>query len=112
MGAYIWILSLVILVFSWWLLAGIQDKAELPSELASVSSCLLVTAHPDDECMFFAPTLLSLRRAGVRVTLLCLSEGNYDGLGAIRREELKRSALLLGIPADRVSVLNDPYDFL
>lgn len=107
MGATIWILSLVVLAFSWWILAG--GRAELPRALTSVRFCLLVTAHPDDECMFFAPTLLSLKRAGVRVSLLCLSEGNCDGLGGIRKEELKQSALLLGIPTDRVSVLNVPY---
>ena len=39
---------------------------------------LFVTAHPDDECMFFAPTILSLTRSGqYDVFLLCLSSGNY-----------------------------------
>ena len=36
---------------------------------------LLITAHPDDECMFFAPTILSLQQQEVQVYLLCLSEG-------------------------------------
>lgn len=49
--------------------------------LERLGHVLLVTAHPDDECMFFAPTLLSLRRAREQrrredqVFLLCLSEG-------------------------------------
>lgn len=38
---------------------------------------LFVTAHPDDECMFFAPTILSLVKEGYCVYLLCLSAGNF-----------------------------------
>lgn len=37
---------------------------------------LLVIAHPDDECMFFAPTILNLLKEGYTVYLLCLSAGN------------------------------------
>lgn len=37
---------------------------------------LIVTAHPDDECMFFGPTILSLtRQPNCQVYLLCLSKG-------------------------------------
>lgn len=36
---------------------------------------LLVTAHPDDEAMFFAPTVLALGRLGHRLRLLCFSAG-------------------------------------
>ena len=36
---------------------------------------LLVTAHPDDECMFFAPTILAAAGLKCDVFLLCLSEG-------------------------------------
>lgn len=38
---------------------------------------LLLIAHPDDEAMFFAPTLLALTRpeAGNHVKILCLSSG-------------------------------------
>jgi N-acetylglucosaminylphosphatidylinositol deacetylase len=41
----------------------------------SGDSVLLVTAHPDDEAMFFSPTILSLTRHRVPVALLCLSNG-------------------------------------
>ena len=37
---------------------------------------LLVTAHPDDEAMFFVPTLLALQARGVAVHVLCLSTGS------------------------------------
>ncbi len=39
---------------------------------------LLVIAHPDDESMFFAPTLLALRRQGVEVFVACLSNGAFS----------------------------------
>jgi N-acetylglucosaminylphosphatidylinositol deacetylase len=40
---------------------------------------LLLIAHPDDEAMFFAPTLLALTRPanGNHVKILCLSSGIY-----------------------------------
>ena len=34
-----------------------------------------MAAHPDDECMFFGPTLASLAAAGAELWLLCLSVG-------------------------------------
>lgn len=38
---------------------------------------LIVIAHPDDESMFFGPTILSLtKRNDCQVYLLCLSNGN------------------------------------
>lgn len=40
-------------------------------------TALIVTAHPDDECMFFAPTIIRLRELNVSVHLLCLSEGTH-----------------------------------
>lgn len=71
--------------------------------------CLLI-AHPDDEAMFFAPTVLSLTRPslGNHLKILCLSSGNADGLGHIRKQELVKSGLLLGCrSADDVLVLDD-----
>ncbi|KAM9525623.1 N-acetylglucosaminyl-phosphatidylinositol de-N-acetylase isoform 1-T1 [Guaruba guarouba] len=67
---------------------------------------LLVTAHPDDEAMFFAPTVLGLGRAGARAAVLCCSAGNYYNQGEIRKKELEQSCLLLGIPASDVTVID------
>ncbi len=39
---------------------------------------LLVVAHPDDEAMFFAPTLLRLVASGGDTAVLCLSTGASD----------------------------------
>jgi len=64
--------------------------------------------------MFFAPTLLALTKPelGNHIKILCLSTGNADGLGDIRRKELEESALHLGIRnASDVFVMDDPARF-
>jgi N-acetylglucosaminylphosphatidylinositol deacetylase len=71
-------------------------------------SVLVVTAHPDDECMFFTPTLLALYHRGVKVYLLCLSTGNAEGQGSQRIVELYRAARTLGIPKDRIAIVDHP----
>ncbi|CAF2092992.1 unnamed protein product [Rotaria magnacalcarata] len=50
---------------------------------------LLVIAHPDDECLFFSPILLSLHS---NKYVLCLSNGNNH-----RLDELRRSCMHLGV---------------
>ena len=72
------------------------------------TGALLVIAHPDDECMFFTPTLLGLARQGITAHVLCLSTGNFDGLGATRSRELRASCVELGVDASRVHCLDDP----
>ncbi|PRW58201.1 N-acetylglucosaminyl-phosphatidylinositol de-N-acetylase isoform C [Chlorella sorokiniana] len=69
---------------------------------------LLVTAHPDDEAMFWAPTILALVEQGLRVALLCLSTGNADGLGQLRSRELYRACSLLGMRRQDVTIVDDP----
>ncbi|XP_051971408.1 N-acetylglucosaminyl-phosphatidylinositol de-N-acetylase [Xyrauchen texanus] len=68
---------------------------------------LLVTAHPDDECMFFAPTVLKLVKSKAAVYLLCLSTGNYNNQGPQRKRELLDSSAVLGIPANHVTIIDD-----
>ena len=71
----------------------------------------LLIAHPDDEAMFFAPTVMALTRPEARnhVTILCLSSGNAEGLGEIRKKELVQSALVLGLRSeDDVAVVDNP----
>nr|XP_043898102.1 N-acetylglucosaminyl-phosphatidylinositol de-N-acetylase [Solea senegalensis] len=67
---------------------------------------LIVTAHPDDECMFFAPTIIRLVELNASVHLLCLSEGNYYSQGAHRKQELLNSCAVLGIPASRITIVD------
>lgn len=65
---------------------------------------ILVIAHPDDESMFFFPTLARLS-AERPVHILCLSDGGYDGLGPVRRREMYSAAMRFGATA---SVVEDP----
>ncbi|KAJ7088602.1 putative deacetylase LmbE-like domain-containing protein [Mycena epipterygia] len=80
---------------------------------------LLLTAHPDDECMFFAPTILALaalqqpsipsgRHSTSALYSMCLSVGNADGLGPIRKYELESSLDILGIDTDKRKILDHP----
>ncbi|KAK7466549.1 hypothetical protein BaRGS_00037371 [Batillaria attramentaria] len=72
---------------------------------------LVITAHPDDECMFFAPAILghTVQRIGnyQSVHLLCLSNGNYYGKGKVREKEILRSCQILGLSVANVTVVND-----
>ncbi|RHX96847.1 hypothetical protein DYB25_010098 [Aphanomyces astaci] len=68
---------------------------------------LLVIAHPDDESMFFLPLLLNLRSKAT-FHLLCLSTGNFDNLGAIRKAELAAVWTSLRMQPDTLTTLDDP----
>jgi len=69
---------------------------------------LLVVAHPDDESMFFSPTILFLKSKGHNIHILCMSQGNADGLGITRKQELYRACDTLKIPREQVKVLDHP----
>lgn len=70
----------------------------------------LLIAHPDDEAMFFGPALDLLTRDEQKnqVSILCLSTGNDEGLGDIRRSELVASAAIFGVAEKNVHVLDRP----
>ncbi|KAL7554067.1 hypothetical protein ACHAWF_017433 [Thalassiosira exigua] len=68
---------------------------------------LLVTAHPDDESMFFVPALRNILGSGRRdgdpiVHVLCLSNGDYEDqwYGPIRTREMHRACSLIGVQSD------------
>ncbi|PNJ04054.1 PIGL isoform 11, partial [Pongo abelii] len=50
-----------------------MKSREQGGRLGAESRTLLVIAHPDDEAMFFAPTVLGLARLRHWVYLLCFS---------------------------------------
>ena len=72
------------------------------------ASLLMVVAHPDDE-IFHGGVLAHLSKCGVRVTLVCATDGEagkphpsvgpVEDLGALRVEELRLSCERLGIEA-------------
>ncbi|KAI8885177.1 LmbE-like protein [Backusella circina FSU 941] len=80
-----------ILLYAYHSIAYLQTRHELGRQV------LILTAHPDDECMFFGPTITSLLHSKSRLHLLCLSTGNADGLGDVRKRELRKSGQILGI---------------
>ena len=61
-------------------------------------------AHPDDEAMFFVPSIENLRGSN-NLYLLCLSSGDFNGLGRIREKELEASGKNLGFK--EVICIND-----
>jgi N-acetylglucosaminylphosphatidylinositol deacetylase len=69
---------------------------------------VLVIAHPDDESMFFVPTIKALVDRGEQVWLLCLTTGDYDGLGKEREKELIQAGRILGF--EKVIIKNDLKD--
>jgi len=77
-------------------------------ENPNLKQYLIITAHPDDEIMFFAPTIIGLRKQGFKVKILCLSTGNYDKKGEIREVEIKNCVKLLGVTEENVTVLDHP----
>ena len=67
---------------------------------------LVVVAHPDDETLFFAPTVLGLAVDKRRVGVLVLSNGDHEGVGGLREREMQLACSTLGLRP--CIVLNDP----
>ncbi|XP_068126458.1 N-acetylglucosaminyl-phosphatidylinositol de-N-acetylase isoform X2 [Hyperolius riggenbachi] len=74
--------------------------------LRGVRAPLLLIAHPDDECMFFAPTILGLLQEQRPLSVLCCSTGNYYNQGEIRKREFFQSCAALGIPPSKVAIID------
>ncbi|KAK3242167.1 hypothetical protein CYMTET_48125 [Cymbomonas tetramitiformis] len=75
--------------------------------VASWRRVALITAHPDDESMFFAPTIVSLIAAGLPVHILCLSTGDADGLGKVRSKEFELACRALKVKEEHIAVIDD-----
>ncbi|KAF9301131.1 N-acetylglucosaminyl-phosphatidylinositol de-N-acetylase [Mortierella antarctica] len=82
-------------------------QARLLKTPLTKTSIVLAIAHPDDEVMFFGPTLAELTRPehGNTVRVLCMSSGNHDGLGEVRKKELINSCKAFGIRESHVTIL-------
>ncbi|KAH0462824.1 hypothetical protein IEQ34_010399 [Dendrobium chrysotoxum] len=95
------------------------------------SNVLLVVAHPDDESMFFAPTILYLTSNGHNLYILCISNGkvplqqikvvdhldlqdgfgkpwNHQLLAAFVEEEIKKQCIDVVITFDNYGVSGHP----
>lgn len=89
----IWFIFLTALFFS---------TKELEKELKG-KKFLMIIAHPDDESMFFVPFLNYFR--GNEISLLCLTNGNAEGLGRVREKELSEASKLFNIKS--LTILNN-----
>lgn len=67
---------------------------------------LLVIAHPDDESMFFGPTVLNILDLNKTLVILCMTTGDADGLGHIRVDEMSNVARRFGDMVS-LSIIND-----
>lgn len=97
-----------VLTFALWHLTT-AFTPPIPSFLRNKRIILLI-AHPDDESMFFSPTLQALTNPSLQnhLKILCMSTGNSEGLGPTRRLELEQAAVTLGVRRkEDVFVLND-----
>ncbi|XP_050420513.1 N-acetylglucosaminyl-phosphatidylinositol de-N-acetylase [Adelges cooleyi] len=89
--------SVLVVAFVWTYLRA-SSKWKMIDLVNEKHRVLLITAHPDDECMFFGPTIQKLSKIdGVRLYLMCLSVGDYEGQGQVRKTELYKSCEILGI---------------
>ncbi|KAG7291128.1 hypothetical protein NEMBOFW57_001139 [Staphylotrichum longicolle] len=106
------LVALLVPVLLQWIVAYIvgSDARILPPQLLAAKNLLIVTAHPDDECLFFAPSILGVldRNRDITGGLLVMSTGNNYGLGETRLQELQGSCKALGIHPKRCIALNHP----
>lgn len=101
------ILLIILLVYLLMIFPPIgQLQAFIPNGIVHSKRFLLIVAHPDDECLFFSPTILALISRNKLAHLLVLSTGNSRGLGPIREKELHQSCEILHIDQSRCIILN------
>jgi N-acetylglucosaminylphosphatidylinositol deacetylase len=68
---------------------------------------LLVIAHPDDESMFYLPSIRAFKNSGYRIALLCLTNGNgNDSASKTRVVELYKAAKVLKIRMEHIRVVS------
>ena len=103
-----------------------RDPRLFPPALRQAKNLLIVTAHPDDECLFFSPSILGvlsgnpdttggllvlstgcLRSPHLTDVLLTPLAGNNYGLGETRKKELRGSCAALGIDPTRCLALDE-----
>jgi N-acetylglucosaminylphosphatidylinositol deacetylase len=83
---FLLVLGLLVVVIPSLYLYTVSVVATRFPTLRNKRICLLI-AHPDDEAMFFSPTVLALTRpeTGNHVKILCLSSGAFSLLSLPRR---------------------------
>lgn len=82
-------ISALIIYLSYLALEELDKKSRHDTYKYFGNNTLLVIAHPDDETMFFGPTIMNIIKINKYITILCLSGDKQ------RKEELKSAANLL-----------------
>ncbi|CAL1535421.1 unnamed protein product, partial [Lymnaea stagnalis] len=107
------LLSIIVIIFFYlvvcnflYVLILLKVIPTTKTKISSGDCVLLITAHPDDECMFFSPALLDLSQT-CEIHVICTTTGDYCKQGAIRKKELLKSCQILGIPKQHVQVFDD-----
>uniref|UniRef100_A0A0N5B776 N-acetylglucosaminylphosphatidylinositol deacetylase n=1 Tax=Strongyloides papillosus TaxID=174720 RepID=A0A0N5B776_STREA len=77
-----------------------------PIKVNDESRILIVTAHPDDETMFFSPTIRDLVNTNNDVYILCVTSGDFYGQGRERKKELVNAVKKLGVKQGNVLVMD------
>jgi N-acetylglucosaminylphosphatidylinositol deacetylase len=91
----------------------VNDHARAPPK----GDLLLLTAHPDDETMFFGPLLIrrlqliadlpKTTKPMPQVYVLCVTGGDHGGNATQRRSELINAARVLGLSVRNVQLVSD-----
>ena len=85
---------LLILVFNIILVCYFKLKRKSREFVAEITKklknkeVLILIAHPDDETIFFFPTMKCLLSKYAKINILCLSNGDYYNEGNVREKEM------------------------
>eukprot|EP01064_Diplonema_japonicum_P015231 TRINITY_DN22984_c0_g1_i1.p1 TRINITY_DN22984_c0_g1~~TRINITY_DN22984_c0_g1_i1.p1 ORF type:complete len:235 (+),score=38.34 TRINITY_DN22984_c0_g1_i1:46-750(+) len=85
-----------------------KNRTKVKDPRVGGDELVVVIAHPDDEGMFMAPALESMREWYKKIRIVCVCNGNAAGLGETRVKELSESAKIFGIHHNDVTVISDP----
>lgn len=76
---------------------GKHGKQVSKHENTNARRILFVLAHPDDESMFYMPTIQNLLKEGCKLHFLFLTIGNFGDMGSIRTPELESALRTMGV---------------
>lgn len=99
--------GVVVVIFGYLVTLLVHHGPQQPFQTYKLNNLALVISHPDDEVMFFAPTLLQLQRTVRNLYVICVTNGGYDGSPVVRQKELLASCVSLGVLRENVIFMND-----
>jgi len=99
----LFLVSILASCMAFYLIVSQLSPRSVQKPQQSPARVLFVTSHPDDEVMFFGPTILGLAKTGCQIFLLVMSPGRERG--HTRKKELYESCRILGIPMSNIIVM-------